>query len=142
MVKVFLSYQSEIVQLPVPPPEYGVDSPWKNQQTGSQLPDALQQPLNLIGIRDLRKVVIASFFPILGHDYPFNQNKSMWGRQYVNKIEAWRAKRYPLRLVIVDDAYHDVNMLVTIDDFQHKVAQDGDIAYTLTMTEFVKPKVS
>lgn len=143
MVKFFLSFKGiDIIHLPVPPSKYTVDDPWKNQQTGSGLPDALQQSLNVIGIRGLRTISIASFFPIAGHDYPFLQNRSMWGLDYVNKINAWRAQRYPIRLVVVGSTHHDVNMLVTIDDFQTTVQQDGDIYYTLSMTEYVLPKVS
>lgn len=137
MVQFFLSFQNtQVIQLPVPPAKYEVDEPWKNQQQ-----DGLRQAMNLIGISGLKTVSITSFFPIEGHDYPFNQNTSMWGKEYVDLISNWRAQRYPIRL-IARGTYHDLNMLVTIDDFKHSVGQDGDINYTLSMTEYVLPVVS
>ncbi|GEO27020.1 hypothetical protein AAC03nite_28050 [Alicyclobacillus acidoterrestris] len=142
MAQFFLSFKNtDVVQLPIPPEKYEIDDPWVNQQTGSQLPDALSQSLNMIGIRGLKTVSIESFFPIKGHDYPYNQNTSMWGDEYVDKISNWRAQRYPIRLV-VQGTSHDVNMLVTIDDFKTGVGQDGDISYTMDMTEFIMPKVN
>lgn len=134
MIKVFLSYNNnaEVLQLPVPPAKYTIPSPWKNQKV-----DGLQGTLNLIGIKGLRSLTIDSFFPIEGHDYPFLQNRSMWGREYVEKIESWRDQRYPIRVVIINNSgAQDVNMAVTIDDFQTEVKQDGDIHFTLTLTEF------
>lgn len=59
MLQVFLSINNneEIIQLPVPPEEYEVPSPWKNEQI-----DGLTQTLNLIGTRGLQSIEITSFF--------------------------------------------------------------------------------
>lgn len=133
MINVFLSINNnaEVMQLPVPPAEYNVPSPWSNERV-----DGLQQSLNVIGLKGLRSVEIKSFFPI--RDYPFLQNRSMWGMAYVETIERWRGLRIPLRLVIVDSGgSQSLNMAVTIDNFEWGVKQDGDIYYTLQMTEFV-----
>ncbi|MED1850354.1 hypothetical protein P4V33_01680 [Brevibacillus borstelensis] len=130
---MFLSINNnaEVMQLPVPPAEYNVPSPWSNERV-----DGLQQSLNVIGLKGLRSVEIKSFFPI--RDYPFLQNRSMWGMAYVETIERWRGLRIPLRLVIVDSGgSQSLNMAVTIDNFEWGVKQDGDIYYTLQMTEFV-----
>ena len=132
MINVFLSINNnaEVIQLPVPPPEYYVSSPWSNEQV-----TGLQQPLNMIGLRGLRSVEIKSFFPI--RDYPFLRNRSMWGMAYVDTIERWRDLRVPVRLVIVDSkGPQSLNMAATIDHFEHGVKKDGDILYTLQMTEF------
>lgn len=134
MIKVFLSINNneEVLQLPVPPEKYAIPDPWNNQQV-----EGLRQTLNLIGLRGLKSITIESFFPIKGHDYPFLQNRTMWGRQYVETIQRWREKRYPIRLIIVDNSgKQDVNMAVTIDDFPTEVRQDGDIYYSLVLTEF------
>jgi hypothetical protein len=138
----FLSFQNtQVIQLPVPPNKYDTSDPWVNQQTGSKLADALQLSLNIIGIRGLRTISIESFFPIEGHNYPFLQNTSMWGQDYVDAINSWRDQRYPIRLVITGVSLN-INMLATIDDFKYGVGQDGDINYTLTMVEYAVPKVS
>lgn len=135
MIKVFISIDNnaEVIQLPVPPANYTVPSPWKNEQL-----DGLQQALNVIGLRGLRSVEIESFFPIEGHDYPFLQSREMWGMAYVETIERWRDMRIPIRLIIADaSGKKSLNIAVTIDDFETGVRQDGDIYYTLKMTEFV-----
>ncbi|WP_228728309.1 hypothetical protein [Brevibacillus composti] len=132
MINVFLSINNnaEVLQLPVPPAEYSVDSPWNNERA-----DGLQQTLNLIGLKGLRTVEIKSFFPI--RDYPFLRNRNMWGMAYVETIERWRGMRIPVRLVIVDSGgAQSLNMAVTIDSFEWKVGKSGDIEYTLQMTEF------
>jgi len=132
VINVFLSINNnaEVVQIPVPPEDYNVPSPWNNERV-----DGLQQTLNLIGLKGLRSVEIKSFFPI--RDYPFLQNRSMWGMAYVDTIERWRGMRLPIRLVIVDaKGAQSLNMAVTIDNFEWGVKKDGDIYYTLQMTEF------
>lgn len=132
MIQVFLSINNneEVIQLPVPPSEYEIQSPWNNSQA-----NGMRQSLNRIGLRGLKDIEIQSFFPI--REYPFLQNRSMWGVDYVDTIERWRERRYPIRLVIVDSGGRkNVNMPVTIDDFEHGVRKDGDIYYTLRMTEF------
>lgn len=132
MINVFLSHSNnkEVLQLPVPPADYNVPSPWNNEKI-----DGLQQSLNVIGLKGLRSVEIKSFFPI--RDYPFLQNRSMWGMAYVDTVERWRNLRVPLRLVIVDSGgVKSLNMPVTIDQFEHGVGKSGDINYVLQMTEF------
>jgi len=132
MINVFLSINNnaEVMQLPVPPAEYAAPSPWNNERV-----DGLQQSLNLIGTKGLRTVEIKSFFPI--RDYPFLQNRSMWGQEYVDTIERWRDMKVPIRLVIKDSkGSQSLNMAVTIDNFEPSVKRDGDIYFTMQMTEF------
>ncbi|SFB62570.1 hypothetical protein SAMN05216312_12219 [Cohnella sp. OV330] len=134
MIQVFFSINNnqEVLQLPVPPKEFTVPKPWKNDQI-----DGLQQSLNRIGIRGLRSIEISSFFPIREHDYPFLQSRDKWGMEYVQTIERWREKRIPIRLVIVDsNGQQNVNMAVSIDEFEHGMKEDGDIQFSLRMTEF------
>jgi len=136
MIQVFLSINNneEVVQLPVPPEEYFISSPWKNEQVSG-----LQQALNVIGLRGLRTVEITSFFPAEGHNYPFLQNRDLWGMAYVDLIERWRAMRTPVRLIISDPfnpKRENVNLPVTIDEFEYGIKKDGDITFTMKMTEF------
>lgn len=132
MINVFLSHSNnaEVMHLPIPPASYNVSSPWSNEKV-----EGLQRSLNLIGLQGLRTVEIKSFFPI--RDYPFLQNRSIWGMAYVDTIERWRELRVPIRLVIVDSGgSKSLNMPVTIDEFEWGVGRSGDIDYTLQMTEF------
>lgn len=134
MVHVFLSINNneEVMLLPVPPSEFDVPSPWRNEKV-----DGLQQSLNIIGLKGLRSIEIKSFFPAEGHNYPFLLNRSMWGMDYVSTIERWRERRYPLRLIITyPSGKQNLNMAVTLDEFEWGMKQDGDIYYTLEMSEF------
>jgi len=134
MIKVFLSINNneEVLQLPVPPEEYSIPSPFKNEQV-----EGMRRTINIIGLPGLRSIEISSFFPTAGHNYPFLQNRSMWGMDYVNTIERWRSRRAPIRFVIIGPGgQKNVNMAVTIDDFDHGMMRDGDIRFTLKMTEF------
>lgn len=140
MINVFLSINNneEVLQLPVPPQKYSVPSPWKNE-----LVDGLQRSIVTIGLRELRTVEIESFFPAKGHDYPFLQNREYWGMEYVDMIERWRERRYPLRLIISDPSgEQSLNMAVTLDVFEWGVKQDGDIFFTMKMTEFALIELS
>lgn len=137
MIKIFLSINNneKVIQLPVPPEDYEVPSPWKNEQS-----DGMQGSLNRIGRRGLKSIQIKSFFPERGHDYPFLQNRSMWGMDYVEEIERWRARRLPLRLIIVGGGgKKNVNMAVTLDEFDHGIGKSGDIDFSMKMTEFPMP---
>ena len=135
MIKVFISINNneEVIQLPVPPEEWGVTSPWNNEELSG-----LRSTIRTIGLRGLRTIEINSFFPAVGHDYPFLQSRAMWGMDYVNTIERWRYRRIPIRIVIVDtDGKKNVNLPVTIDEFEYRQRKDGDIYFTLRLTEFV-----
>lgn len=132
MIQIFLSINNneEVMQLPVPPANFTIPSPWKNEQI-----DGLQQTLNLIGIKGLKNIEIQSYFP--SRDYPWLQNRTMWGMEYVDVIERWRERRVPIRIIIVNtDGKNLFNSAVTIDEFEHGMKQDGDIYYTMELTEF------
>lgn len=140
MIKIYLSINDnkEILLLPVTPPEYEIKESWDNKQI-----DGLYQALNIIGKKGLRTTDLESFFPI--RDYPFSLNKTMFGSDYVDTIKRWWNLRLPIRLIIVNTdpslKLDTVNMLVTIDNFTHRTATDGDIYYTLSLKEFVQVKV-
>lgn len=133
MIKVFISINNntEVILLPVSPAEYKVTSPWKNEQV-----EGLQQAVNIMGLKGLQAVEFSSFFPIRGHDYPFLLNRELWGMDYVHKIESWRTKRFPVRLVISERERKILNLPVTLDEFEWNVKTDGDIGYTMKYTEF------
>lgn len=121
------------MQLPIPPSEYTISNPWDNDQI-----KGLQGSVNMIGLRGLKSVSLSSFFPAKGKEYPYNQNTKKWGMEFVDTIERWRERRLPLRLVIVsEDGEKNVNLPITIDNFEYNVKQDGDVNFNLSMTEFV-----
>jgi len=131
VLKIFLSIHNnaEVMLLPVSPAEYKITSPWKNEQM-----EGLQQAINVIGLKGLQSVEFSSFFPV--QDYPFLLNRKLWGMDYVEKIESWRAKRIPIRLVISEKEKKSINLPVTLNDFEWNVKTDGDIYYTMKWMEF------
>lgn len=133
MIEVFLSINNneEVMQLPVPIEPYQITSPWSNETY-----ESLTQELNLIGLRRLKTLSISSFFPI--RDYPFLQNRNMWGKEYVDTIERWRDRRLPLRIIITNSDANmlNINMPVTIEEFTYESHKSGDIHFTLSLREF------
>lgn len=136
-IEVFLSINNneEVIQLPAPPEGYRIGSAFSNTTK-----ETITQSLNIIGLRELKDFNITSFFPV--RDYPFLQNRSMWGMEYVDTIERWRDRRIPIRIIIVSNVPTlTVNMAVTIDDFDYSIKKNGDIQYTLSFREFSFVKV-
>lgn len=138
MVEIFISINNneEVIQLPVPPESYKLVSPFENESF-----EGIAQALNLIGIRGLKELEISSYFPV--RDYPYLQNRDLFGMEYVDTIERWRDRRVPIRIIIVSNnpAVMNLNMAATIDNFEYETRKDGDIYYTLSLREFTFPKV-
>ncbi|SDZ19421.1 hypothetical protein [Tindallia californiensis] len=136
-VEIYLSINNneEVIQLPAPPEQYEIDSPF-----GSETFESIMQAFNLPGTRGLKTLEISSFFPV--RNYPFLQNRSMWGMDYVDTIERWRDRRLPMRLIIVSRRRTlSINMPITIDDFQYSTDKSGDIKYTMSIREFTLVQV-
>ena len=138
MISIFFSINNreDIFELPVIPPELEKISPWQNEEF-----DTMSQQLNLIGLRGLQSMEISSFFPV--RDYPFLRSRELWGMEYVDKIEAWRDRRLPIRIVITNDNPNGfkLNEAVTIDEFSYRTGKDGDIYYTMSLRSFPFVKV-
>lgn len=137
MIKVYLSINNnqEVILLPVSPTEYDVGRSRDNQTM-----EGLKGSLIIAGLPNLKTIRIDSFFPY--RDYPFLLSRSMFGQDYVNKIESWRNLRIPIRLVITERTGKKVvNIPVLIDRFDTTTQPNLDISYTLEMTEFTFVKV-
>lgn len=138
MISIFLSINNneEVIELPVIPSELNLDAPFSNDTFIT-----MTQSLNLIGNRELRTININSFFPV--KDYPFLRSRDMWGMEYVETLEHWRDRRLPVRLIITNDDPNgfNLNMPVTIDDFNYSTGKSGDIDYTLNLREFTFAKL-
>ena len=126
---IYLSYNNreEIIILPVLPAKFEVNKPQNNDTFES----ISLGELKLIGLRGLKSISFESFFPI--RDYPFLRDNLYSGHEYVYKLDTWREKRVPIRILITDTP---INMAVTIDDFKYSIGTDGDIYYSITLGEF------
>jgi len=130
MIDIYLSINNreEVIQLPVVPSEFQIASA-SNHQTFTTVN---QGDLRMLGKRGLSAMSLASFFP--KQDYPWLRSRQYTGWEYIEKIEAWRDRERPIRLIITGTP---VNMAMTIDSFEYGVQDgSGDIYYTLALTEY------
>lgn len=124
-----INNREEVIKLPIPP-KFRFSSPFNNQKAES----ISQGTINLIGLRGLKETSLEGFFPSKPNKYNFQRDNLYTGWEYVQKIEEWRRKRVPIRLIITDTP---MNIPVLIDNFEYG-EQDGtgDIYYTMQISEF------
>lgn len=93
--------------------------------------------LNLIGNLGLRRLNISSFFPV--HDYKWIPTGAISnGWDYVDFFEKWRAKKVPIRIVMFNrNGQNILNMPCLIDNFSYSEKRNGDISYSLDVSEYV-----
>lgn len=121
----------EIMILPVVP-EIEIDKPQNNERF-----ETLNNgTLNLIGDIGLRSFSITSKFP--GQEYSWLKPGSLAEPfKYVDFFNKWRDKKVPLRVITSKpDGTEWFNMAVLIDDFKSKVRTNGDVDYTLDVSEY------
>lgn len=123
--------REEVMILPVVP-EIEIDKPQKNEQFET----IDNGTLNLIGDEGLRTFSITSIFP---------SQKYIWLKpgsiaepfKYVDFFNKWRAKKVPLRIVTSkQDGTEWFNMPCLIDNFSYRIRRNGDVAYTLDVSEY------
>ena len=131
---IFLSVnnRAEVMQLPVMPAEFTISKP----QGGSVFETVKYNDLRLYGTPKLKSIAFPSFFPV--RDYPFLRNRSMWGFDYVNKIDSWIAQKLPIRFIITETP---INMAVAVDSFEYKISKSGDLYYDIAFSEFPMPNI-
>lgn len=128
---IFLSNKnrSQIIKLPVIPSEIMIQSPNQNETFTT----VAQGDILLIGPAGLKTLSLSSFFPV--KNYPFLKDRTYKGMEYVNIIEKWKTSKEPIRLVIAAKKPL-INMLCGFE-FEYGIKDgSGDIAYTLTLSEF------
>lgn len=122
--------RAEVIQLPVLPSSFTVSKP-QSLQTFETVTD---KDLQLIGTPKLKSISISSFFPVSNKSgYSYIRNSSMWGWDYVYKIDTWIEQKLPIRLIITDTP---INMAVAVSNFEYSIKTDGDLWYTLELEEF------
>ena len=123
--------REEVMILPVVP-EIEMDKPQSNERFET----INNGTLNLIGDEGLRTFSITSIFP--SQKYPWLKPGSVAEPfKYVDFFNRWRAKKVPLRIVTSrPDGREWFNMACLIDNFTFKLRKNGDIAYTLDVSEY------
>lgn len=120
-----------IITLPITPKEIEISKDQNNEVF-----ETLNGPIVLIGKLGLRKLSIESIFP--DRKYSWMKNGSLPNpNYYISWFNLWREKVIPLRLVIIkDDGFEVLNMPVVINGFNYRFLRNGDVSYTLDLTEF------
>ena len=121
--------RADILQIPVIPAEFTITKP----QSLTVFETVSKGELQLIGTPKLKGIVIESFFPVAGRTYPYIRNTSMWGWEYINKLDIWIAQKLPIRLVVTDTP---INMVAAVKNFSYILKTDGDIWYSLELEQF------
>ena len=121
--------RAEVMQIPVLPSSFTISKP----RSTTAFETVSQGDLQLIGTPKLKGITIESFFPLRGHKYSYNRNKTMWDWDFVYKIDIWIQQKLPIRLIITDTP---INMAVAVKNFEYSVKTDGDLWYSLELEEF------
>ena len=123
--------REEVIILPVVP-EIELGNPQENERFKT----INNGTMNLIGDEGLRTFSITSIFP--SKNYPWLKPGSLAEPfRYVAFFNKWRARKVPLRIVASKpDGTEWFNMPCLIDNFSYKVLRNGDIAYTLEVSEY------
>jgi hypothetical protein len=131
---IFLSVNNreEILQIPVIPPEFSISKP----QNNSVFETATQGELKILGVPKLRSISFNSFFPV--RDYPFLKTREKWGFEYTETLDRWISQKLPMRLVITETP---INMAVCVDSFEYTIGKDGNLNYSISLSEFPMPQV-
>lgn len=133
MVDIYLSVNNneEMIHIPVTPPEITVTS----EQGTETFETAGYGTIRIIGSRNLRGISWESFFPV--HEYPFLRDTSLKGQEYADKINSWRDRKLPVRLVITSGGFAnlDINMACAVTQLDGTVGSNGDYKYTIQIDE-------
>ncbi|MCR4719699.1 MAG: hypothetical protein K5768_08745 [Firmicutes bacterium] len=127
---IYLSVNNreQVICLPVLPSEFTVSKPHSNEVFET----VTQGELNLIGKSKLKSISWSSFFP--SKDYAFLRDKSYTAFGYVYMLDTWYSQKLPMRLIITETP---INMACTIEDFSYTIKKDGDMYYSITLSEVI-----
>lgn len=133
MLDFYLSINNseEVIHIPVTPSEFTVSS----SQGTETFETANYGWIKIIGNTELKTVSWNSFFSM--RDYPYLRDRSMKGQEYADKIENWRKRKLPIRLVITSSGICnvDINIAAAIDKFDYSVGTGGDLNYSIELGE-------
>lgn len=126
-----INNNAEIMVMPTAP-EFEIA-----ESQGNDTFQGLTVNIRMIGNKELRTMSLSSFFP--SKRYPWMSPYADINPQaYIDFFKSIKTQRIPARIVISDNNDREVlNMAVSIDNFTYKYRKNGDVDYTLDMTEYV-----
>lgn len=129
-VYISVDNNADVIKIPIPPSSWSFGSPYgvRNFETINL------GTISLIGKRGVKSISFSGFFPRDLRTYNFDRSNQMSGWDYVKKIEEWRRREIPVRLIITDTP---MNIAMVINNFRYGINDGtGDIQYTINMQEF------
>lgn len=137
-VQFWLNKGKDKLRLPVNPESLSYTSPFGYTETEVE---GLGE-ITVFGRRAQRDFTISTFWPAKYNPVYCSYSGFISPASFIKKIESWRNKREPIRLVVTGKL--GVNVAVTIRDFEieaEKSGSPGDIYFTLSLKEYREPKI-
>ena len=135
MYKVIFSVNNreEVWVLPHVPPDF----PLPLAEQHSETYEGLSRDYRRIGTLGLRQMSWTGLLPV-GHRYGFCPAEAVTdGWAYVDFFDRWRARKVPFRIIVLDSkGVSRLNMPCTVDSFDVRVRQSGDLEYDIQITEY------
>lgn len=118
-------------------PHVPVDFPLPLAEQHNETYEGLSADYRRIGTMGLRQLSWSGLLPV-GRRYPFMPPEALEdGWAYVSFFERWRPQKVPFRMIVLDSGgVSRLNMPCTVDSFEASVRRNGDIAYTISITEY------
>lgn len=129
--------REDIMQIPIMPSSFTVSKSYNN--TSFETVNGAE--MLLIGEEKLKTVEWSSFFPTERNKKRYDsiaylKNSSMWGWEYIYKLDTWYTEKLPIRLVITyEHSDTPINIAVTIDSLSYELKQDGELWYSITLKQ-------
>jgi len=109
--------------------------PQITEPMNNQVMDTINGQINVIGNKGLKSISISSLF--LNNDYPFiRPGATSNAKEYVDFFEEIMIRKIPARLIVIDENEVEMNLAVTLNNFNHNKDKAGDIQYTAEFLEF------
>lgn len=121
----------EIAILPIVP-----EGDLSRSQNNQEFETINNGTLNLIGDKGLYTFSITSIFP--SQDYHWLKPGSVGDPEfYITFFNKWWNESIPFRVIASKkDGTEWFNLAFLIDDFQHRYRRNGDVAYSLSLSEY------
>lgn len=98
--------------------------------------DGVNHQLQSLGTMELAGFELSSIFPNRIYSWA-RPGSSPDGWSYVKTIEAVRQRRIPFRAIHLDNQGREIfNLPVSVDSFEYGLDKAGDVAYTMSCTEY------
>lgn len=124
-----INNNESVIVIPIPC-EVQLENPYDHSTF-----DGLKGPLTLLGQKGLRSFPMQSYFPIRESSL-IRPGATADAWSYVDWFETNRARGLPMRVIIIYDSGYKINMACAVNDFTYWVERNGDVAYSMTVTEY------